>query len=135
MADKPAVPVQKIKVFTALADHDASLAKEDQIHGDHRARDTKEHGKMRRAALDGGRIAGDARKGIEDQTQRSIISRGCDLPGIGTDRREDKHPYGGSSETTRHTNDLSRRCWVSPPCARLSPGLTQPTNGWRFVAQ
>ncbi len=53
-----------------------------------RARDTQEHGETRQAALDGAKIAGDARKGIESQTKRSIITRGRDLPTIGQDRKK-----------------------------------------------
>ena len=53
-----------------------------------RARDTQEHGETRRAALDGAKIAGDARKGIEHQTKRSIITKGRDLPGIAQDQKK-----------------------------------------------
>lgn len=45
-----------------------------------RARDTKEQSETREAALDGAKIAGTARKGIEEQTKRSIITKGRDLP-------------------------------------------------------
>jgi DNA-damage-inducible protein D len=50
-----------------------------------RARDTQEHEPTRRAALDGAKIAGTAREGIEDQTKRSIITKGRELPKV-TDR-------------------------------------------------
>jgi hypothetical protein len=53
-----------------------------------RARDTLEHGETRQAALDGAKIAGDARKGIEAQTKRSIITKGRDLPTITQDRKK-----------------------------------------------
>jgi DNA-damage-inducible protein D len=53
-----------------------------------RARDTEAHDETREAALDGARIAGDARKGIEDQTKRSIITKGRSLPTIAADRRK-----------------------------------------------
>jgi hypothetical protein len=53
-----------------------------------RARGTQEHAETRQAALDGAKIAGDARKGIEDQTKRSIITKGRDLPTITSDRKE-----------------------------------------------
>ena len=52
-----------------------------------RARDTKDHEKTRGAALDGAKIAGTARKGIEAQTKRSIITKGRELPKI-TDESE-----------------------------------------------
>jgi len=47
-----------------------------------RARDTKDHEKTRVAALDGAKIASTARKGIEAQTKRSIVTKGRDLPKI-----------------------------------------------------
>lgn len=47
-----------------------------------RARDRQEHGETRQAALDGAKIAGDARRGIEDQTKRSIITKGREMPRI-----------------------------------------------------
>jgi hypothetical protein len=52
-----------------------------------RARDTREHDKTRQAALDGAKIAGDARKGIEHQTKRSIITKGRDLPRIADQKK------------------------------------------------
>jgi prophage antirepressor-like protein len=52
-----------------------------------RARDTQDHGGTRKAALDGAKIAGDARKGIENQTKRSIITRGRDLPRIADQKK------------------------------------------------
>jgi prophage antirepressor-like protein len=53
-----------------------------------RARATQEHDETRRAALDGAKIAGDARKGIEDQTKRSIITKGRSLPTITADQKK-----------------------------------------------
>ncbi|MFZ1105218.1 MAG: Bro-N domain-containing protein [Hyphomicrobiaceae bacterium] len=52
-----------------------------------RARGTQEHDETRTAALDGAKIAGDARKGIETQTKRSIITKGRDLPAVAADRK------------------------------------------------
>jgi prophage antirepressor-like protein len=52
-----------------------------------RARDTQEHVETRKAALDGAKIAGDARKGIEHQTKRSIITKGRDLPRISDQKK------------------------------------------------
>jgi DNA-damage-inducible protein D len=53
-----------------------------------RARGTHQHEETRRAALDGAKIAGDARKGIEDQTKRSIITKGRGLPTLAADRKK-----------------------------------------------
>jgi DNA-damage-inducible protein D len=45
-----------------------------------RARDTKEHPQTHKAAMDGAKIAGDARRGIEKQTGRSVITKTRELP-------------------------------------------------------
>ncbi len=45
-----------------------------------RARDTKQHKDTRDAAMEGAKIAGTARKGIEQQTRRPIVTKGRDLP-------------------------------------------------------
>ncbi len=45
-----------------------------------RARETKVHAETRKAAVEGGQIAGQGRKGIEAQTERSVITKGRELP-------------------------------------------------------
>jgi hypothetical protein len=45
-----------------------------------RAQDTRGHATTRQAAIDGAQIAGQARKGIEAKSGRSVITKGRELP-------------------------------------------------------
>jgi hypothetical protein len=49
-----------------------------------RARDTKVHAETRKAAVEGAQVAGQARKGIEAHSKRSVITKGRELPKPGT---------------------------------------------------
>jgi hypothetical protein len=45
-----------------------------------RAKNTKDHSATRQAAIDGAQVAGQARKGIEAKSGRSVITKGRELP-------------------------------------------------------
>jgi DNA-damage-inducible protein D len=82
VADNGQVP-DRLNTIELLIDRLAKTAGTEIM----RARDTKAHEPTRKAALDGAKIAGTARKGIEDQTKRSIITKGRELPKIADERK------------------------------------------------